>query len=591
MVVRLLVVSNTSGTRRALQTLSDELPGRLRSIDLQCEPTQQAAARLLANSTGTPHALITALGAFLRKAPQRPWAAQLQQLRISDDLEVTPAVARAALAGLPGLQELQITVWADAGSSSRSAAQQEVLAQFPPALEALVLRGWHVSVDAAGLTATCPGLRKLQLQIPGSRGLVNVGSLGSLPQLQRLELDLVTEDEPTSISAEEEALLQALLLAASQLPHLHTLKAPGAAVGPAEWQLLAGMPALQQAHLGRLGLLGAAALPAVGLVQLEVEDLHLECWEAGALAALLPQLEELEIRNGTTSVLRLCKALQGHSRLRRLAHWPGFDDDGLGLDDDHEATWPAGQPLQSMPQLQSVIISTYRWYRSMDGLLADAAGCAGLQELYVALGWDGDLEQVEDEPLEPFWATASGLAAVAAGPCSSTLQKLRLEYSRYKANIDAAIQTPALSPAEVAALLRGAFPQLQELSVEVRLGGAGGPPGPRPTGYAGGSSAASAGGSGGAVAEVSEAQVDACLARAAAAAAGGGVHLPRWQQCAAADLVRALLQQGVQGLAGFALGPPIAGSGDGFNPWIEAEGSVGRCQVRCTIWPQCACEW
>jgi hypothetical protein len=228
----------------------------------------------------------------------------------------------------------------------------------------------------------------------------------------------------------------------------------------------------------------------------------------------------------------------------------------------------------------------------MDGLLADAAGCAALQELDVRFGWDFYDEEMEGEQApEPFWATARGLAALAAGPCASTLRKLQLGHSNIHYDPQAVVRMPALSPAEVALLLRGAFPQLQELSVEVRLGGAGGPPGPRPTGYAGGSSAASAGGSGGAAQEVSEAQVDACLARAAAAAAGGGVHLPRWQQCAAADLVRALLQQGVQGLAGFALGPPIAGSGDGFNPWIEAEGSVGRCQVRCTIWPQCACEW
>jgi hypothetical protein len=577
-VVRLLDTSDTSDTRRALQSLADELPGRLLRIDLQREPARQAA-RL--QHTNAPHALITALGAFLRKAPQRPWAAGLQQLRISNELEVTPAVARAALAGLPSLQELQISVRADdAGGSSRSAA----LAQFPPALEALVLRGcWDVSVDAAGLAATCPGLRKLQLLIPGSRGLVNAGSLGSLTQLQQLELDVrhIRDEEPTSVTAEEQVLLQALLLAAIQLPHLHTLKAPGAAVGPEEWQLLAGMPALQQALLGRLGSLGAAALPVAGLVQLEVEDLQLESWEAGAVAALLPQLEELEIRNGTMSLLRLCTALQGHSRLRRLLHWPHFgDDDGHAFDYEPEATWPEAQPLQSMPQLQSVNISD-RWYRNMDGLLADAAGCAALQELDVRFGWDFYDEEMEGEQApEPFWATARGLAALAAGPCASTLRKLQLGHSNIHYDPQAVVRMPALSPAEVALLLRGAFPQLQELAVEVRLGEACG----RLTGSGGGSAASD--GSSGAVAEVSEAQVDACLARAAGAA---GSDAPRWN--AVEGLVRALLQQGVQGLAGFGLVPGRCGDDHSKYTRGDVEGSAGRCKVLFNIWPRCECEW
>jgi hypothetical protein len=573
-VVRLLDTSDTSGIRRALQTLADELPGRLLSIDLQRGPIKTAAAGLRANTT-------KALSAFLRNAPQRPWAAGLQQLRISNELEVTLVVARAALAGLPSLRELQISIRAeDAGGSSRSAA----LAQFPPALEALVLRGWDVSVDAAGLAATCPGLRKLQLQVPGSRGLVNAASLSSLTCLQQLELNLITGGMPSSVSAEEEAWLHAMLLAVSPLPHLLTLKAPGAAVGPEEWQLLAGMPALQQALLGRLSSLGAAALPVAGLVQVEVEDLQLECWEAGALAALLPQLEQLHVRGGTMSLLRLCTALQGHSRLRRLVHWPRFVG---GRDDEIGVSWAAGQPLQSMPQLQSINISVGGWYGNMDGLLADAAGCAGLQELGVGFGWDFyNEEMVGEQAPEPFWATARGLAALAAGPCASTLRKLRLGHSRFFCNIEAAILTPALSPAEVALLLHGAFPQLQELSVQVRLGGAGG----RPTGSGGGSAASD--GSSGAAQEVGEAQVDACLARAAGGAGGGA--LPRWN--AVEGLVRALLQQGVQGLAGFGLAPDDSSVGfrsrlDDLNPWIKAEGSAGRCKVLCTIWPQCECEW
>jgi hypothetical protein len=560
--------NSDTGIRRALQTLAEELPGRLQRIGLLAWPRPSTGLCIIN--------LSTAVGAFLHKAPQRPWAARLQQLRISDDMEFSPAVARAALADLPGLQELQITVRAEDADGSRSAGQRQALAQFPPALESLVLSSWRVFVDAAGLAATCPRLRKLQLLTRGSsRGLVNAASLSSLTCLQHLELD-VTTCCPSDTNAKEQAVLHALLLAASQLPHLHTLKAPGAAVGPEEWQLLAGMPALQQAHLGWLGSLDAAALPAAGLVQLEVEDLHLESWEweAGALAALLPELEELEISGGARSVLKLCTALQGHSRLRRLVHWPDFNDDGLAIDDGREATWPEGQPLRSMPQLQSVVICTDKWYCNMDGLLADAAGCAGLQELDISFGWDCYNHEMEGEPLEPFWATARGLAALAAGPCASTLRKLRLGQSNGFVEIEFVVTVPASSPADVALLLCGAFPRLQELSVEVRLGGVG----RRPTG---GSVASDC--SDGAAEEASEAQVDACLARAAGAAAGSAA-VPRWKQRAAADLVRALLQEGVQGLAGFGLGGDLSEREDADTSAL-VEGSVGRCKVQCTIWP------
>jgi hypothetical protein len=235
-------------------------------------------------------------------------------------------------------------------------------------------------------------------------------------------------------------------------------------------------------------------------------------------------------------------------------------------------TWPAVQLLQSMPQLRTVIIVDARWFGNLDGLLEDAAGCTGLQKLRITLNWDYDDDDdgKEDErPPEPFWATARGLAALAAGPCSSTLQALQLQHCSCPCWMEAAKQIPALSPAEVALLLGGAFPQLQELSVEVRLSGVWWRPA-----MPGGDTVSSSAGS---AAVVSEAQVSACLA-SIVGASPYSVHVMR-------GLVRRLLELGVQGLAQFQVSCALSGDAGWQRPWTEVEGRVGACRLRCIIWP------
>jgi hypothetical protein len=440
-----------------LLQLLPSLPARLQ--DLTIESTRSTGL----NGSYNTAELLDAMSAFCsqQQLGSHPCAQHLTELDLSRVM-VLPSTALSLLS-LPSLQRCRITVEPPSDSppvqlASLPAPLQELSIAVEPVTEL------HISPAAL---AACSGLTSLSLNVDEPRSLGSITrALPACPQLQSLGLWVPGY---TSWHGQQD-LGTAIAAVTASLPQLHTLSLwrgrgefDDAFVTAQQWQQLAQrLPGLQ--HLTVHGLeLGPGSPPAPQLTRLEAELRLVGFGEqqqgqqgqagagaaAGALLATLPALQRLTARGGSVDHQALLAALQGHPQLTWLTirSW----DRAIAV-----PRWP-GNLLGGVPHLRQVLLQQ-PGCSSIDDLLADAAGCAQLEELEVE-SRDGRFRYVQA-------VTGAGLAALAAGPCRHTLRRLVLD-TRPLTLWD---HSSCFSIGSAAQMLEpGALAQLQELQLDVQL--------------------------------------------------------------------------------------------------------------------------
>jgi hypothetical protein len=178
---------------------------------------------------------------------------------------------------------------------------------------------------------------------------------------------------------------------------------------------------------------------------------------ARSLALLLPSLEVLDATCSAADAALLTTGLDGHSSLGQLR---------LKL----SSTFNGSLPLRSMRRLARVQLDLTRTRRccgSLDALLEDLAGCPALRELELRsprLRSPQQMGSMQERPADLI--TRRGLAALASGACRGGLRRLVM---RSDASSTSGLPGPR-RVADVALLLSGALPALQELETELALG-------------------------------------------------------------------------------------------------------------------------
>jgi hypothetical protein len=224
------------------------------------------------------------------------------------------------------------------------------------------------------------------------------------------------------------------------LQRLQSLELAGGSCSAADWPALASLPSLSFLRLHSLAV-SAAPAPAQLSSLHRSGDISLvavpEAQRPGCLARQLPRLQELVTCADTLQAL--AESLQGHPALQLLlvnTTWA----------DEPRRAWPGGL-LRQLPALQDVTL--YESELCAAQLIEDLAGCAGLQSLHI--------EAPEEQ--QPRLVAAPGpLAALASGPAARSLVRVLIGASAC-----------AFAPGEVAALLQGGAPLLQELQLAVAV--------------------------------------------------------------------------------------------------------------------------
>jgi hypothetical protein len=419
-----------------------------------------------------------------------------------------PISVRAAdqlLRGLPSLEHLEFSasdVAAAASGEQQQQQQQQVgAAAAGAAAAAAVQQGQPAAAAPVTLQHFPSGLTHLRLGLQGSIGL-DGAALAACSRLQEPDLDLGRLEGSFSHISGLAALMDLeslifepadmelhgdMLAAVSQLPLLQSLTMMRADIvatdsGP-EWGHLAAMPALQDLEVMTLELdllEGAAPLRITSLVLyhqlLGSEDPatgQVPKLQPGCLAALLPELQPLEVLNSNDEPAdcrtygchtRIAAALQGHQHLQHLEihSW-----DEQHTDDEWEP--PCCQQhmrgaLASLQQLRTVRLLQCAC-QHIDEVLAVLAGCPQLQELEVAHG-RGGLPRRAPEPPE---LEGRGLEQLALGACAGTLRQMALCCAPFLEIHTSEHVHHGFSMRQVARLLDGSCPQLQELELQVLL--------------------------------------------------------------------------------------------------------------------------
>jgi hypothetical protein len=358
------------------------------------------------------------LAAALAAAPA---AAGLLHLELATPASLPAGALDAALRSLARLRHLSLRC--SPGSSPRHPSA----AHSPPSSSSSHAPPWRPALP--------PSLTSLTWQDPDAPHDLDLACLGRLPQLQHLALlgvgcsgagalarltalrSLALEPHPRSSCRLEPADLQQLAL-------LTRLEMRGAAAWGGGsyaqlWGALAGLPSLRHLRLGTVLLL-AGLQPLRGVTALQAD--HLVCpiaqaqAAAGCLRGCLPGLRRLSA-GACRELADLARALQHHGALQSLE---------LGSASCRGRAWCWGQAcLGTLGRLREFQVGLLElWYGSgADGLLADLAGCAALEEVEVQLSC---LEQPAMEGEEVALVTGQGLRAVAGGACSGSLRALHL---------------------------------------------------------------------------------------------------------------------------------------------------------------------
>jgi hypothetical protein len=380
------------------------------------------------------------LAAALAASPAAPG---LLHLELSTPASLPPAALDAALLGLPRLRHLslQCTLSSPGHPSAASAPPQPWRPAFPAGLTALRIQDAHAphTLDLACL-ARLPRLQHLELL--GAR-CSRPGALAALTGLRSLAL----EPHLGSGGRVELEHLQALAL-------LTRFETGGSAIGSGSfcqlWAALAALPALQHLRLGTVLLLaGLQPLPEVTTLQAE----HLVCpiaqaAAAGCLSSCLPRLRRL---GGAA-----CRELADLARA--VSHHGALESVEVGSASCRGRAWCWEQAcLGTLTRLRELRVGRLElWFGSgADGLLADLAGCAALEEVDVQLSC---LEVPAAECEEVALVTGRSLAAVAAGACRGSLRRLHLWQGW-----EAGVRGVALRTVAGALLSPGAMPQLRSV--------------------------------------------------------------------------------------------------------------------------------
>ncbi len=392
-----------------------------------------------------------------------PCISHLQHVSISGP--VLSSHIDGLLTGLPHLEVLHATVSAPGGQVWSPAASKTL-----KELKLMAARGrpgsnTQVLLDMQGLA----GSSQLQALHLTKAAIANWEAISALALLQELHL--------------KQTYLGDLLPLAdlAKLPLLHTLVMPDTDVAQHEWYILAGMQQLRRLEVESLD--AERSMPSSSITSLTASDLCLDDgslpWDEeedeeveddvsgaaaaadrnrGLLAALFPELQRCDIACFEHSAGALALLLAGHSKLRSLNLHDDYemgsdeycDEEVEGGDDDggHVPVrdWPAGT-LRSMPcleELKLVQVSSL----DLDGLLADAAGCSQLRSVKVGAGIDA--EEPEEMLSGIFKHTGAGLAALAAGACRGSLERVVLRTGHTGVPLSSAaavLQLPALQEA------------------------------------------------------------------------------------------------------------------------------------------------
>jgi hypothetical protein len=491
--------SHASAVVERLSSLAGMLPGRLGRLESSTAGIQEAlrsrfAPRLVSCTAGLHHLDLGGLYITAQTADQL-----LRGLPSLGHLVLSAREDGAAAAAAPGEQRQQL-VGAAAGAAAAVAQQARppaaapvVLQHFPSGLTYLQLQlGGIIDLDVSALAA-CSRLRDLDLLLEGYKGsLINIGSLAALAALEHLGFDEPLVDNYAGD----------VIAAASQLPQLQELVMPStmivtAAGSEPRWGQLAAMPSLLDLELFslELDLRGAAPLHVTSLA------LHCELLgskdpatgrvpelQPGCLTVLLPELQCLELYQVVEEPAecrtygchaRIAAALQGHPHLQhlRINSW-----DAQHTDDEDGGEEPAEPCCQQHMRRQLASLQQLRTVRLLqcacqpvDEVLAVLAGCPQLQDLEVAYGMGGPPLR----PPQPPQLAGRGLEQLALGACASSLRRVAVDLNRYAPSdayhyclteSDAAARGCGGFPlSQVARLLDGSCPQLQQLELQVVL--------------------------------------------------------------------------------------------------------------------------
>ncbi len=362
-----------------------------------------------------------------------------------------PAAAEALLGGLAALREASLSVGGcqqppsedKSGGSSRALAWPWRLDADVRGLESLTLRcNQSVLLDMASLAGAG---RLTELVLVDCRKPLNWAAAGALTSLRSLALR-------QSASAIAPSVRRLACLA--PLQQLESLELVGGSCSAADWPHLAALPKLtflklhrlvvseqQQAQQAQQQQQRARQLPSA------IESLHItDCLAfqvepgraPGCLARQLPALQELVAQ--VECLDQLACALQGHPTLDLLLVTAYQDEQ------PPERAWPR-QLLRQLPALQDVTLYDSRL--EPGALLADLAGCAALQSLHI---------EAPEEQQPAALAAPGPLAALAVGEAARSLRRLHLGSSAC-----------VFEPREVAALLCGSMPLLEEVQLAVAV--------------------------------------------------------------------------------------------------------------------------
>jgi hypothetical protein len=462
-----------------LLQLLPTLPARLEHVTISCNSGSWRMGYV------TEGEQLVAASAFMQRLQWHPCAPRLRHL-VLEGVSVLPAAALTVLSQFPSLERCYIRAAVPRGDSPPLLQQPLQVAAFPASLRELSMAvgpGALLDVDAAALAA-CSGLTRLSLS-PDQDRLHNITSaMAACHQLQHLSLTLS--------AAPEQQVADVAAAAVAHLPQLRSFALPHSPISSQQWQqLVQGLPGLQQLDVNRVDL-GPASPPAPQLTSLRAE-LGLGGFDppagqpqqegeqgpagpqpGGALLALLPALRQLKATcSSVSSVTALHTALRGHPQLTQL-HVDSYEARPQLLQ------WPQGL-LGGIPRLRQVRL-TDPACSSVDDLLADAAGCAQLEELEVVMESTSLVVTLGDEQQALMGA---GLAALAAGACRHTLRRLVLDthLESHLISMDADPENELLlAPSytldacftvdSAAQLLQpGALPRLQELQLDLKLQG------------------------------------------------------------------------------------------------------------------------
>ncbi len=379
---------------------------------------------------------------------------------------IPPAAAEALLQGLTALLGAELALHpanasssgsdsssdsGSAGEGSQRRRQQQDRAAQPvgsPVPGLPCTRAWRPSVDL-------PSLERLALHLP--RGLqLDMACLASATSLT--ELVLVDCPKPLHWSCVS-ALTSLTGLALRQssppirdgvrhlgclaaLQQLQSLELVGASCSAEDWRVLAALPQLQYLQLHEVVVseqqrpCSITSMQVTGGIELELPEALLP----GCLARQLPRLQELVV--WAEGLEQLAEALQGHPALQTLLH-------NCMQAAPPEVAWRR-QLLRQLPALQELTLFESRLQPCQ--LLADLAGCTGLQALYIEAPdeWDPQLAPQGPGPL----------AALAASAAAASLRSVHVGPSAC-----------AFAPGEVAALLQGGLPLLERVHLAVLVPG------------------------------------------------------------------------------------------------------------------------